>query len=145
MKKLLLMASAVVLSLSCSSSDENSDENSDNGSNNNSSKITPPAWIHGKWLIDSSVQSGYSFYSDDICQLHIGSYENCMKEAVNIYNGTQVFTNVEQYISETEYKCKITISSQVLNYHFVKINNTTIKDMGLLNTNGEGVLLFKKQ
>src|SRR5690554_5897750 len=122
MKKLLLIASSVLLTLSCSSSDDDSSNNS----NNNSSKITPPAWILGVWNREDVPNMGYIFYSDDLCNF-IGGSQYCQKEYVNLYQGTDVVTNVVQSISDTEYKCTVTISMQTSNYHFQKIDGNTIR------------------
>lgn len=140
MKKLLLMASAIVLTLSCSSSDDNS---SNNSNNNNSSKITPPAWIQGTWAREDVPNMGYTFYSDDLCNF-IGGGQYCKKEYVNLYQGTGVHINVTQEISDTTYKCTITVAVETSNYHFQKIDANTIRvvqEPGASNSN----TILKKQ
>lgn len=143
MKKLLLIASSVLLTLSCSSSDDDSSNNS----NNNSSKITPPAWIQGSYYhvsegTDAKI-GGYRFYSDDICVLSYTS-EVCMKGTIDIYQGTNMYTNVEQSSTTTEYKCTITIGAQKTNYHFQKLSDNTIKDVIASNTIGSTVILTRQ-
>lgn|SRR5690554_5381148 len=138
MKKLLLFAS-IVLTLSCSSDD--------NSSSNSSSKITPPAWIQGSYYqvyegSDSKV-GGYRFYSDDVCVLAYTS-ETCMKGAIDVYRGTDTYTNVEQSSTTTEYKCTITIGAQKINYHFQKVSDNTIKDVIMSNSLGRDALLVKQ-
>lgn len=123
MKKLLLMASAMVFTLSCSSSDDSS---SNNSNSNSSSKITPPGWIHGNWMREDISNIGYTFSSNDLCTV-VGGSQYCQKEYINLYNGTGVVTNVVQSISDTEYKCSVTISMQTSTYHFQKVNSTTIR------------------
>ncbi len=140
MKKLLFMASTVMLTLSCSSSDDSSANNSNN---NSSSKITPPAWIQGTWAREDLANMGYTFYKDDLCNF-IGGSQYCQKEYVNLYQGTGVVTNVVQSISDTDYKCTVTISMQTSTYHFQKVNSTTIRvlqEPGSVNAN----LILKKQ
>ena len=136
MKKLLLFAS-IVLTLSCSSDDNSS------SSNNSSSKITPPAWIQGTWVMEDVATYGYKFYTDDLCQI-ISSHENCMKEYINLYQGTNVVTNVSQQISDTEYKCSITVSAITNNFHFQKISPNVIKDVNMSNSAGRDVLFIKQ-
>lgn len=131
MKKLLLMASAIVLTLSCSSSDDSSSNNS----NSNSSKITPPAWIQGTWVDKdtydlTNYKVGYIFRADDICMLNI-SHETCWKESINLHNNVPNSPKaiVNESISDTEYKCSITLASQTIYYNFQKISSNTIKNI----------------
>lgn len=142
MKKLLLMASAIVLTLSCSSSDDSSSNNS----NSNSSKITPPAWIIGNWKYEEPhYPYSYRLSSNNICMVIQGS-ENCMKEYIELYENASgnVYTNVEQRISDTEYYCKITVASTSNIYHFQKVSENTIKDIIMTNSVGSTVLLKKE-
>lgn len=132
MKKLLFMASTVMLTLSCSSSDDSSANNSNN---NSSSKITPPAWIQGTWVDKDTYDEvgykiGFVFKSNDICMLNI-SHETCWKESVDLHNNTPNApkATVNQNISDTEYKCSITLASQTIYYNFQKINSNTIKNI----------------
>lgn len=115
----MFLASIVLLTLSCSSSDDNS-------SNNNSSKITPPTWIQGTWERNDVQNMGYTFYKDDLCNF-VGGSQYCQKEYVNLYQGTGVVTNVVQSISDTDYKCTVTVSMQISTYHFQKIDANTIR------------------
>src|SRR5690606_27525829 len=117
MKKLLLMASLLVLSVSCA--DIVDAEIPTNNSNNNSSKITPPAWIQGTWVEKEAFDEigykiGFIFKSDDICMLNT-SHEACWKETIDHTNSVPNYpypVNVDQKISDTEYKCSITLASQ---------------------------------
>lgn len=136
MRKLLLMSSAVVFTISCSSSDDSS---------NNSSKITPPAWIQGTWISmeiynDTGYKVGYKFTNDDLCTLNV-SIENCWKKLVDDSNTINYPypINVEQKISDVEYRCSITHASQTNHYQFKKISSTTIE---ILN---DGTILTKIQ
>lgn len=67
-----------------------------------------------------------------------------MKEYINVYKGTQVPTKVTQEISDTEYKCSITVASSTNNFHFQKVSSNTIKDVNMSNSTGTTVLLKKK-
>lgn len=135
------MASSVLLTLSCGTSDDSS------SNNNSSSKITPPAWIQGSYYHvyegSDAKNGGYRFYSDDICVLSYNS-EVCMKGAIDMYQGTNIYTNVEQSSTTTEYKCTITIGAQKTNYHFQKLSDNTIKDVIGSNSIGTTVLLKKE-
>lgn len=139
MKKLLLVANLVLLTLSCSSSDDNSSNNT-----NNNSKITPPAWIQGIWKYAEIPQTySYKLTNNNICMV-VASSENCMKEYIELYQGTNATTNVEQRISDTEYYCKITVASASNIYHFVKVSNNTVKDVIMSNTVGSTVTLTRQ-
>ena len=134
------MASSVLLTLSCGTSDDSSSNNS----NNNSAKITPPVWIQGVYyqVIEGSdaKMGGYRFYSDDICVLAHTS-ETCMKGTFDVYQGTNLYINVEQNITNTEYKCTINLGAQKINYHFQKVSDNTIKDVIMSNYVGSTILL----
>ena|SRR5690554_1193193 len=126
MKKLFALFLVVFTLSACSSSDD--------GNNSSNSQITPPNWIQGDWYWgDIDYYSyGYRFTHDDICQLSgggIGITGVCMKESMNLYHGTQVVTKVDQQISDTEYKCVITIGPQVLDFHFRKVSSNSIKNL----------------
>lgn len=137
MKKLMFLASIVLLTLSCSSSSD------DNSSNNNSSKITPPAWIQGTWsYVDFPASYSYKLSTNNVCQITVAS-EVCMKEYIELYQNTNAMTNVEQRISDTEYYCKITIQGASNIYYFEKISDNTIKDVIMSNSVGSNVLLKK--
>ena len=130
MKKLLLFAAAVVLSAACSS-----DNDSDGNSNNNSSKITPPAWIQGTWVDKETYdllgyKIGYIFRIDDACLLNI-SNETCWKDAINLQNSSPGAPQVVvvQSVSDTQYKCSITVVSQTVYLNFQKMSTNTIKDI----------------
>lgn len=137
MKNSLIIASAVLLTMSCSSSDDNS--------NNNNSKITPPTWIHGTWINleiynDTGYKIGYKFTTDDLCILD-NSFENCWKKLVDDSN-TENYPypiNIEQKISDVEYKCFITSTTQTNHYQFKKISSTSIEILS------DGTILTKIQ
>ena len=120
MKKIVLILSAV-LAFGCSGSDD-----SDNV-NPTVVNINPPAWIQGTWLLEgNSVQSGFRFTSDDVCINSLGMYA-CNKESLEMYQGTQVNTNVNEEISDTEYSVEITVGSNTTTFEFKKVSATQIK------------------
>lgn len=132
MKKLLLMASLLVLSVSCA--DIVDAEIPTNNSTNNS-KITPPAWIQGTWVDKETYdltgyKMGYIFRTDDVCMLNV-SHETCWKESIDLHNNTPNApkATVNQNISDTEYKCSITLASQTIHYNFQKVSSNTIKNI----------------
>lgn len=137
MKKLFALFLVVFTLSACSSSDD--------GNNSSNSQITPPAWIQGTWYHENGG-IGYRFTHDDICQLSGGGISgNCMKENMNLYHGTQVVTKVDQQISDTEYKCVITIGPQVLDFHFRKVSPNSIKDVNASKTSPIGDMIYIKQ
>lgn len=139
MKKIILLASIAVLSLSCTS-----DSDSDNNSNNNSnSQITPPSWIQGEWVMEDVPSAGYIFYTNDLCQTTYGN-QSCMRNYINIYQGTNVVTNVVQQISETEYKCLITVSGFTNTFHFLRVSENKIKDVNMSNSSSYPKYLVRK-
>ncbi|WCM42290.1 hypothetical protein MG290_01060 [Flavobacterium sp. CBA20B-1] len=96
------MASSVLLTLSCGTSDDSS---SNNSNNNSSSKITPPAWIQGTWIKKGETDNvGYRFTSDDFCQLVILN-EFCWKASMGVQNSD---SSISQDISNTTYSIKYT-------------------------------------
>lgn len=136
MKKLFALFLVVFALGACSSSD-------DDGNNSSNSQITPPAWIQGTW-VDGSI--GYRFTHDDICILIGGGMSgSCMKENINIAYGTQIVTKVNQQISDTEYKCVITIGPMVHDFHFRKISPNRIKDVNASKISHVGDIIYIKQ
>ena len=117
MKKISIL---LLLALVCSCS------KSDDSDTTNSKSINPPTWIHGTWLLkDSSVNSGFKFTSDDFCTV-IFTSSACNKEAINLYKGTQIFTNVKEEITNSTYSIEITIGSGTTYYEFEKVSATSI-------------------
>lgn len=120
MKTIVLILSAV-LAFGCSGSDD-----SDNA-NLTVVSLNPPVWIQGTWLLEgSSVQSGFRFTSDDVCINSLGMYA-CNKESLEMYQGTQVNTDVNEEISDTEYSVEITVGSNTTAFEFKKVSATQIK------------------
>lgn len=120
MKHFLFLMTAFLM-LNCSSSDDN-----DNLTPNTVS-LNPPTWIQGTWLLESnSVESGFRFTSDDVCINTLGMYA-CNKESIEMYQGTQVNTEVYEEISDTDYSVEITIGSNTTVFKFKKVSDTQIK------------------
>lgn len=129
MKKLMFLASTVLLTLSCSSSSD------DNSSNNNSAKITPPTWIQGTWAEegiydDTGSVFGFKFVANDFCTVSPG-LENCY---AYLLTSSQGQVQIEQFISDKEYKATIKTAGQSNTlFHLVKINSNEIKDISIIN------------
>lgn len=135
MKKIFGLILLIALSISSCSSDD------DNSGNNNSS-INPPNWIQGTWLLENStVNSGFKFTTDDLCLISLTT-QTCNKETLELYDGTQIYTNVEEEITNDYYSVEITISSSVNTYQFEKVSNTKIK---WLNTGTNVNAIYVKQ
>lgn len=105
---------------SCSGSDDSNPVNQDDNT------INPPAWIQGNWVLENNTGYGFKFTSDDLCLKSIGIY-TCNKEALEMYEGTNVFTNVDESISDTEYSVEITMGSSTTAYEFHKVSDTQIE------------------
>lgn len=118
MKKISILL-LLVLVCSCSKSDDSSITNS--------KSINPPTWIQGRWLLeDVPVNSGFKFTTNDFCLDYAGMYV-CNKEAINLYNGTQIFTDVKEEITNSTYSIEITIGSNTTYYKFEKVSSTSIR------------------
>ena len=122
MKKIITLLLTILL-FSCSS---NSDDN-----NNSSILITPPSWIQGTWLQTVStdpltVNPVFKFKSNDFCAL-TSNIEVCQAQSLQQASQGGASVNVEQTITDSEYKLSITIQGQTTSYRFVKINNTKIE------------------
>lgn len=140
MKKLLLLTLSAFVLNSCAEY-EDADSNSNNAS---SSKITPPTWIQGTWKYEELPSSyEYKLNNNNICMVLAGS-ENCMKEYIELYNGTTATTNVEQRISDTEYYCKVSVQGASNIFHFQKVSENTIKDVIMSNSVGTVVLMRRQ-
>lgn len=140
MKKLIFLSTAMIFTVSCAETvDSDSPQN-----NQTSSKITPPTWIQGTWIFEDVASNGYKFKKDDVCQLISTGAETCMKEIINIYEGTQIQTNVDQRISDTEYYCKVTYSGASTIMHFQKVSDNKIKDINMSSSSGRTILLIKQ-
>lgn len=140
MKKSLIIFLTVLL-FSCSSSDDKNESSTSNIS------ITPPSWIQGTWLqvLSNSpyiAEPTLRFKSDDLCLL-TSSLEQCNAENLRQSARIGVLTKVEQVITDKEYKLSITIQSQTVTYHFIKINSSKIE--WVYFNNGLGNLSLIKQ
>lgn len=122
MKKLLLLSLTILL-FSCGDSDSDSDDVSN--------KITPPSWITGTYM-DALGNYGYEFKLNDFCRLpRVNSTPygevTCWKDAIDRYEN-ELFTEVEQEITDSYYSVKITIDINTFLYvGFDKVSDTRIE------------------
>ena len=128
MKKILFLSIVTIL-FSCSSDDDK---------NNNKNQITPPAWIQGTW--DNSNGVAYKFKSNDFCTM-ILNFENCTAATIELSSTGGFTTNVEQTITDTEYKLSYTVANSTVTYRFIKISATKIKDVSVSD---DGAILTKQ-
>ena len=119
-----------LLIFSCSSNDDGS---------NSATGINPPSWIQGVYLQEISGQVypiGYEFKTNDICTIVAAT--SCYKAQLDIYDGSPNFkTNVYEEIDSDRYSIEITIGPSIFNYEFIKISNTSIKQ--ILQTGNETI------
>lgn len=129
MKKLLLMASAMVFTLSCSSSDDSSSNNSNTALNQE--EIRPPQWLHGEWLrVESQNQAtdlGYKITYSDVCNIYNFDTDDkyCVYEFIKQLNQGNYISKVVQKSTNDSYFLEIREESQ-FTYDFIKIDNSTI-------------------
>lgn len=116
MKKLLFVFTALLL-FSCSSS---SDDN-----NSSNSLFHPPTWIQGTWK-DIDGITGFTFKKNDFCSLAV-NFETCLNENLVAAKKAGASVNVDETISESEYKFSYTIQGSTTYFHFKKITNTKIE------------------
>ena len=126
MKKILFLSLVAIL-FSCSSEDDN-----------NKNQITPPAWIQGTWGYSDSL--AYKFKSNDFCNM-ILNIEYCTAETIELSSKAGFTTNVEQTITDAEYKLSYTSANTTVTYRFIKISATKIKDVSISE---DGAVLTKQ-
>lgn len=117
----LIYLLVILIIVSCSSDDGSSTSAADS--------INPPNWIYGVWLQKSgteTTQSGYEFTSDDFL-LVLPSIKNSFKENIEQAKKGGAETNVEETITDNEYKIEITIFSATHKYNFKKKSNNIIE------------------
>ena len=116
--------------LSSCSKDESSD-------NSNSFSISPPSWIIGTWLNESSLLQGFKFTEDDFCQVTL-NVENCYKDQIFFSSQfTEQFNNyVNDELSGNTYTIEIVINSSKTTYSFERVSSTKIvQTYGNMNVN----------
>jgi major membrane immunogen (membrane-anchored lipoprotein) len=124
MKKIIFLF-AISMLLACSKSDENKVDTI------NQNKITPPVWIQGTWLNVFSTNPFTAtpfckFTNSDFCVIS-SSLENCIAQSIQQASQAGASTNVQQTITDNNYKLTYTIQGQTSTYQFIKISNTKIE------------------
>jgi|SRR5690606_32969280 len=125
MKKLFIIASAVVVTASCSPDYITNDDGI-----NSSVRITPPEWIQGTWGYEDRNTDEFRFTSNDFCILAAGP-ETCWKRAIenanSLPNTPEEFKlSVSQEISDTEYTISMVGPVQTATFRFRKKSDTEI-------------------
>ena len=113
MKKLFLILTIAILSVSCSSSDDSS---------NNSSQLNPPSWIQGTWAVVYTdpviIQPFCRFTSDKFCTI-ASNQEICLME--------NEATTVTQTSTDSSFSFSYTTAGQTSSFAFIKISSTKIE------------------
>ena len=135
MKKTIFILIATLM-LSCSS-DSESNNYSNNGANGDS--ITPPAWIHGIWLLDQgAIEVGYEFRAQNFCTISSG-LADCWQERLDQLQGTpNTMTNAYQEISSERYYLEIDYLSYEYKFEFQKVSENEIAKISITG-NQEGI------
>ena len=136
MKKTIFMLIASVM-LSCSSGSESNNNSNNDGANGDS--ITPPAWIHGLWLLqglDGIIEIGYDIRSDDFCTYQPGLL-GCYQEFVNMGQANNS-SNVYQEISSSRYYLQVVSMNQEYWFEFEKMSENQIAKISVTG-NQEGI------
>ena len=128
MKKLLYLFLALTI-ISCGGDDNGN-------TNNNSSNLTinPPSWIQGTYyqlypITGEVLPYGYEFKTDDFCSI-TNNLTNCNKEQLEFYGAsTSLFADVYEEIDNSRYFLEITFQSLTSSYEFLKLSNTSIKQI----------------
>jgi hypothetical protein len=111
-----------LLNIACSSNDDSS---------TTATGINPPSWIQGVYLKELSGQvypNGYEFKTNDLCTIVAAT--SCYKALLDIYDGAPNFkTDVYEEIDSNRYYIEITIGPNSYNFEFIKISNTSIKQI----------------
>ncbi|QCE41367.1 hypothetical protein [Psychroserpens sp. NJDZ02] len=118
MKKLIGLVLIITLSFYSCSSDDDSVSSSE-------TRINPPTWIQGTWLLENP-NSGYEFTNDDFC-LIILTTQTCFKESISQTNSNGGTTNVTEITTDNSYSIEITLETQTVYYEFEKISETEIE------------------
>ena len=134
MKNIILMLIATLV-LSCSS-DSESNNSSNTGANGDS--ITPPAWIHGTWLLDLGIESGYEFRTQNFCTISAG-LADCWQERLDqLEDVPNTMADAYQEISSERYYLEIDYFSYEYKFEFQKLSENQIAKISITG-NQEGI------
>lgn len=70
--------------------------------------------------------SGFRFAADDVCIIFLAS-QSCNKEQRRNFEGTGIFLDVKEDITDITYSIEITISNSITSYKFEKVSDTEIR------------------
>lgn len=116
MKKLLLIFTLLFIFIACRQDSENTENYG------SSTRINPPAWIQGKWALDSDYY--YTFTKNDII-IQVGGMTTNIKPIADLGGYSQTS-------SDTEFSFSFHLFNQIQTYRFKKISSTKIiYDLGL--------------
>ncbi|NRT14699.1 hypothetical protein HNP99_001043 [Flavobacterium sp. 28A] len=124
MKKILLLSLTLAFSLISCSSPDSSD-------NNSTTSINPPSWMQGTWSIDYGYDDEpdltplFKFKNNDFCVL--SGIEICYAEYLKQISKTGIKAEIEQSVTENEYKLSITTQSVKATYNFYRVSSNKIK------------------
>jgi hypothetical protein len=72
--------------------------------------------------------NGFEFKTNDFCTIAVST--SCNKALLDMYDGASNFeTNVYEEIDSNRYSIEITLGPTITNYEFIKISNTSIKQI----------------
>lgn len=135
-KYFILGAIALGVSLSvvsCSSRDEDSD----NISSTQKSKVNPPSWIRGTWVVDKEFPSlGYTFTNNDIIQ-EIGNMRYSLVKELASYGAYSQTSSNKEFSFTIGNLNTYQVSTTLL---FRKVDNNTIE----LVNGGHSTYFYKK-
>ena len=126
MKKIFLFVVALVGIISCSkSSDDKGNNGTENIDTQETTTYSPPDWIIGTWIWDTSADIAYTFSKTDICNQTLASSTCAL-------SNPQIITSIEQTIKGNDYTVKINlVGGSSINYAWRKISDKKIAKFDL--------------
>ena len=126
MRKLFLLLSLVIITTSCSSSDNEGSGKTDKGSNS----FAPPEWIIGTWK--SNFGGTYTFTKDDIIY-GAGGTKTSTKEQVATLKKAGIEVSVKETKNNSSYSADYKFSESTVTFSFTKTSDTVIESTGFLD------------